>query len=108
MSPITATAIPEGNVRGAGLRATMASTTAEDWNTAPALAIRELGAQRLPLGLRLLRALPQSCQLVLERRPLALQGRTGLQCLLRFLLQPAHYVALAGEALPHTLLVLGP
>jgi hypothetical protein len=37
MSPITATAIPEGKARGAGLRATMASTTAKDWNTAPAL-----------------------------------------------------------------------
>jgi hypothetical protein len=37
MSPITATAIPEGKARGAGLRATMASTTATDWNIAPAL-----------------------------------------------------------------------
>jgi hypothetical protein len=37
MSAIAATAIPEGKARGAGLRATMAITTAADWDTAPAL-----------------------------------------------------------------------
>ena len=37
MSPITATAIPEGRASGAGLSATMASTMAEIWNPAPTL-----------------------------------------------------------------------
>jgi len=37
MSPITATAIPDGKAIGTGLSATMASTTAEHCNTAPTL-----------------------------------------------------------------------
>ena len=36
-SPITASAIPEGRASGAGLSATMASTTAETWTPAPTL-----------------------------------------------------------------------
>jgi hypothetical protein len=35
MNPITATAIPDGTPNGAGLEATMARTTANDFKTAP-------------------------------------------------------------------------
>ena len=77
------------------------------WWSRRQLGVGQLGTERFPLCLGLLGPLAQSRELVLQRHALALERGTGLERLLGFLLQPAHHVALVGEALAHTLLVLG-